>query len=228
MFSEKTINFLVENRIMNSRKWFADHHDDYSKYVVEPLAQLVCELAPTAIAIDELVVTEPKTGKTISRINRDTRFTKDKLFYREEMWISFRRPKHQYPQYPEIYFSLGPNGFSYGCGYYIMKKEALENFRRLIRLRDPLFVSALEAYEVQNKFILGGDAYKRTKHPDEPENIRTWLDRKGVFFSHDSKDASLLFSDRLAPTVAEDLKLLKPIYDFFILCEQPMMSDGDE
>ncbi|MBE6883257.1 MAG: DUF2461 domain-containing protein [Ruminococcaceae bacterium] len=228
MFTEKTIHFLVENRIMNSRRWFAEHHDDYSKYVVEPLAQLVCDLAPTALAMDELVVTEPKTGKTISRINRDTRFTKDKLFYREEMWISFRRPKHQYPQYPEIYFSLGPNGFSYGCGYYLMKKEALENFRRLIQLRDPLFLAALEAYESQNIFTIGGDAYKRTRYPDQPENIRTWLDRKSVFFSHDSKDAELLFSDRLSGVVAENLKLLKPVYDFFILAEQPLQADLSE
>ena len=228
MLSEKTINFLVENRIMNSRTWFADHHDDYVKYVVEPLAELVCQLAPTAITIDPLVVTEPKTGKTISRINRDTRFTKDKLFYRDEMWISFRRPKHQYPQYPEIYFAIGPNGFSYGCGYYIMKKEALENFRRLIQLRDPRFIDALEAYEAQSTFVLDGDAYKRTKFPDEPENIRNWLDRKSVFFHRESKDASLLFSDNLGKVIAEDFKLLKPIYDFLILSEEPMLSDDDD
>lgn len=220
LFTPETINFLVENRIMNSREWYAEHKEAFRRLVFEPMAELVCEVAPTISAIDPLIVTEPKTDKTISRIYRDTRYSNDKLLYREEMWFSFKRNKHNFPHYPEFFFVIGPNGFSYGCGYYEIKREALDELRRLILLQDPVAMAALDFYAAQNHFTLDGDKYKRSRYPDQPENMRDWLDRRGgICVIHRSKDADLLFSSELGEIIKSQFMLAKPVYELFLLAE---------
>lgn len=83
--------FLVENRLHDSKAWFEAHREDYNRLVLEPLRQLVGEMAPVMLAIDPRLVVQPAVGKTISRIFRDTRFSRDKSAFREHMWISFNR-----------------------------------------------------------------------------------------------------------------------------------------
>jgi uncharacterized protein (TIGR02453 family) len=111
MFTQKTLDFLSENRFMNSKEWFSEHKEEYSKYVIQPLAELAAALAPTLSAIDSQIITEPKVDKTISRIYRDVRFSKDKLLYREEMWLSVKRDKKAFPGYPEFFFVVSPPDF---------------------------------------------------------------------------------------------------------------------
>ena len=87
--SKQTLNFLAQNKFNNSREWFRAHKPEYQEYVLAPMAELVNLLAPTIQKIDPLIITEPKVGKAISRIYRDTRFSRDKSLYREVMWIVF-------------------------------------------------------------------------------------------------------------------------------------------
>jgi len=224
VLTAKAIDFLVENRIMNSREWYAGHREDFRRLVFEPMAELVCALAPTVNGIDPLIVTEPKTDRTISRVYRDTRYSRDKLLYREEMWISLKRDKRRFPQFPEFFFAFGPYGFSVGCGCYEMKPESLEALRRLILMRDPVFLAAFGSFCSQDRFALWGQKYKRTRYPDQPEDVRDWLDRKSLSLVRESKDAALLFSEGLAQSLADDIRMLAPMYRLLLLAEGEVLE----
>ena len=84
---------------------------------------------------------------------------------------------------------------------------------------DASIEKALKAYENQDVFTLGGDAYKRSKYPDYPENIRNWLDRKCIQVARYSTDFDLVFSENLGKKLCEDLVLTKDIYDFLVIAE---------
>lgn len=43
-FSQKTLDFLFENRLHDSREWFAQHKKEYQELVIQPLRQLVMDL----------------------------------------------------------------------------------------------------------------------------------------------------------------------------------------
>jgi hypothetical protein len=86
-FSDKALRFLLENRMNNSKQWYDSHKDEYKKYVYNPFVELVNELAPAVLQIDSQIITVP--SKIISRVRRDTRFTKDKTLYRDNVWIVF-------------------------------------------------------------------------------------------------------------------------------------------
>ena len=196
-FSEKTLDFLFENRLQDSKDWFDQHKKQYQQYVLEPLEELVTQLADTALMLDPLVVTEAKVGKTISRIRRDTRFSKDKRIYREHMWIIFKRGPRMYgTDAPGIYFEISPDNFGYGAGFYSASTEYMDALRRSILAGSPEAVEAVDCYEAQSLYQLDGERYKRPHYPDQPAKLQKWLDLRNISVSTESTDAELLFSDR--------------------------------
>ena len=198
---------------MNSEQTFI-------KYVLTPMQDLVECLSPLMLDIDPQLICQPKIGKSISRIHRDTRFSRDKSIFRDHMWCSFVRDKKQCGGYlPEFYFSISPQGFSFGCGYYKTDTESMEAMRKMIVNRDALFMKAFRAVNSQDVFALYGDMYKRSKFPDQPEKYRQWLDRKSLCVLHDSQDFDLLFSDELGEWLREKFAALRPVYNFFIKAE---------
>ena len=218
-FSPSTIEFLVENKLQDSREWYKDNKERYSKTVLEPFVELVERLAPDMLKIDAQFITEPRVDRTLSRIYRDTRFSKDKSLYRDNMWFVFMREKKLYGGLPAYYFDLTPKGFSYGMGYYMASGASMDSIRNLALSGSPAFKKAEKAFRGQNLFGMEGDAYKKSKHPEQPENVREWLDKKSMSFNAYSDDTDLLFSDKLADKLLEGFRLLVPMYDFLCLAE---------
>lgn len=219
MFSEKTFDFLIENRLNNSKEWFSEHKDIYDEYVLKPLTELSQAMGDTIASMDEKIITVPKINKTISRIYRDTRFSKDKSLFRESMWLSFKRDKKEFLHYPEFFVVMNPQMMMYGCGYYYTKPETMRCIRSLIEEDSPEFQKAFKAYNNQSVFKVEGDSFKRSKYPDFPEEKKEWLDRKTICFTRYVTDFSIVFSENLAETLCRDLVLTKDIYDFLIFAE---------
>lgn len=219
-FSPKTLDFLMENRLKDSRTWFQEHRGEFQEWVIKPMSELVLALSETIDQIDPQLVCEPKVGKSLSRVYRDTRFSHDKSLYREVMWCVFTRDKKAFPCSPALVFEFSPDGFRYGCGYYDAPVKTMEAVRALILENDKSFRDALKAYRQQDLFALEGECYKRSRHPGEPDWKRDWLDRRNMAFMHNSRDFELLFSQRLPGVLAEGFLTLKPIYRFFCKAEE--------
>lgn len=213
-FSPRTLDFLFENRLHDSKSWFEEHRGEYEQFVLNPLRGLVSALTPTMLDIDPLFTVDPAVNKTIARIYRDVRFSHDKHLYRDHMWITFMRNKKFWAGLPGYYFFFDQGRFSYGFGYYEASPESMSCFREMILNREKSFLTAFEAFEKQDIFTMSGEMYKRSKHPDQPENIRSWLDRKNVSFDYESTDLSQIFSPALVDRMKQDFMLLKPIYEF--------------
>jgi uncharacterized protein (TIGR02453 family) len=90
-FSRKTFTFLRDLGRNNDKTWFVAHRGVYEEHVLQPLRDLVSDLADFMLGIDLSFEVEPAVGKTISRIYRDTRFSKDKSPFRDT-WIAFNAP----------------------------------------------------------------------------------------------------------------------------------------
>ena len=89
MFCRETFEFLFENRLKDSKEWYDAHKPERQKLVTEPLLALSASLGPAMLEMDSQLVTEPR--RTISRLRRDTRYTKDKSLYRDVIWCVFLR-----------------------------------------------------------------------------------------------------------------------------------------
>ena len=164
-FSEATLDFMALNRVMDSREWFHEHHGEYERLVVEPLADLVSALTPALAEIDPNIVCVPKVGKSISRIWRDTRRGPGLPIYRDVMWITLLRAK--YEGYPSFWFEFSPRCLRWGCGWYQTEPATMAAFRELILRGDPAWRAALRAYRKQERFVLEPERYKRSRFPDD-------------------------------------------------------------
>lgn len=214
-FSKNTLDFLFENKLHDSRTWFAEHREQYQEYVISPMRQLVQALEPTMLKLDPEFITEPKVGKTISRIWRDTRYSKDPSIYRDNMWIVFRkRSSKLQAECPGFYIDISGAGLSYGCGFYQASTGYMETMRTMILESHPSFKKALAAYRKQKVFVLEGDLYKRPHFPHQPPELQDWLERRGISLNTHSSDFSLLFSDNLAEHIIQDFTQIFPIYRF--------------
>lgn len=220
MITRETLDFLFENRLRNSGKWFHAHKEEYTRLVLEPLRQLVMDLTPCMLDIDPRLVTEPRVDKTICRIWRDTRFSRDKSLYRDNMWIIFKRDRMHSTVVPGLYVEISPEGFNYGCGFYDASSEYMATLRSLILAGDPVFQKAREAYSGQAVFQLEGDCFKRPRYPDQPQELREWLERRNLCFTADSTDFRRLFSADFAESLAWDFRLLAPVYSFLLKAAQ--------
>ncbi len=216
-FTGEALKFLFENKMNNSKEWYDSHKPDYKKYVYNPFLELIQELIPTITEIDQQIITIP--SKLISRVRRDTRFTKDKALYRDNVWIVFLRDKSVMSTSPCFWFELSQKGSSYGVGFYGAETKSMANMREMIISGHPLFLDALACYESQNKFVIGGDMYKRSKFPDQPENLKLWLDRKNIYFESIQNNFKLAFSKDLPEVLNQGFLQLKPIYDFLSMID---------
>lgn len=216
-FTGDALKFLFENKINNSKDWYEGHKGEYKKYVYNPFVELIVELAPTVTEIDSSLITVP--SKIISRVRRDTRFTKDKSLYRDNAWFVFLRDKSQMSTSPCFWFEISQRGSSYGVGYYGAETGSMAKMREMIINRHPAFLSALKCYESQEEFVIGGEMYKRSRFPDQPENLKLWLDRKNIYFECAQNDFGLAFSKELPDILRKGFKKLKPIYGFLCTVE---------
>lgn len=215
MITQKTIDLLVENRLNDSKAWYEEHKQEIRKYVLEPFFNLIESLAPDMLKIDPEIVTEPKVGKTLSRIHRDTRFSRDKSRYRDSIWLYFNRDKNLYPGYPGFFFELKPIYAWWGCGFYLAGSALAASCRKMILDRDPIFMEAKKAMDSQDTFVLhDDDRYRRTRFPNEPEEYRDWLDRRSIYLTHTEEDITNVFTADLADRLRADFRKLVPLYRF--------------
>lgn len=224
-FSSKTLDFLFENRLQNSREWFWAHRETYQAVVLEPMKELVRGLTPVMLEIDDRLTTEPRVDKTICRIWRDTRYSRDKSLYRDTMWLVFKRGKMHGTEVPGLYFEITDGGFYYGCGFYQASTSYMSAMRKLILQDDPVFRRARQAFLSQKLFQMEGELYKRPRFLQEPEEKRQWLERRGIGFTAESKDFDLLFSSGLAQKLEEDYRMLEPIYRFLLYASEREKGD---
>ena len=213
-FSEATLDFMALNRVMNSREWFHEHRDEYLSLVVEPIAELVEDMAPEMWRIDPSLIIIPKVGKSISRIWRDTRRGPELPIYRDVMWITLLRAK--YEGYPSFWFEFSPRCLRWGCGWYQTDPAIMDCIRGMILSHDPDWRAALAAFEAQKGFRLDDERYKRSRHPDAPENERAWLDQKSLCLTHEETKLDRLYSDKLAAALTRDFRRIAPVYEFFL------------
>ncbi len=186
--------------------------------IKEPFYLLAEQMRPVMEKMDPNFITDPK--RIMSRIRRDTRFTKDKSLYRDRVWLAFVRDKKRWSSSPCCYFEMSPSGFQYGVGYYWMPPDRMAICREMILEEEPVFQKAYRCVEKNRKFIFSGREYKRPKCPDAPEKYQIWLNKKELELFYHSDDFNSLFSGNFVEPMLMDLGNMIPFYRFLQAAEE--------
>ncbi len=77
-FPKKTRAFLNKLSKNNNREWFEANRNLYNSNFLEPCVQFIVEMGDKLQDLDPEIVAIPKIDKSIFRLHRDVRFSKDK------------------------------------------------------------------------------------------------------------------------------------------------------
>ena len=98
-FSPATFKFLRALERNNNRNWFQEHKHEYERDVREPFLALITDLQAPLAKISPHYRADPrKSGGSLYRIYRDTRFANDKQPYKN--WQGsrfFHERRHEIP-----------------------------------------------------------------------------------------------------------------------------------
>ena len=159
-FPKETFAFLDGIAAHNEKAWFDAHRALYEAGYVAPARAFVEAIGPRLKAIAPDVRFDPRINGSLSRINRDIRFSKDKRPYKEHLGLWFWHGDKRQWDVPGFWFELTPGHLQLGVGIYMLQGEALDAFRQsVIHPRSGKALLAAVA-ALGGKYELGGRTRK--------------------------------------------------------------------
>lgn len=86
-FPKEYFSFFNNLKKNNSKQWFEKHRGEYDEFVMHPAREFVTGMGEKLRKIAPEVNAIPKINKSLFKINRDVRFSKDKSPYKTYMGI---------------------------------------------------------------------------------------------------------------------------------------------
>ncbi|NRA12494.1 MAG: DUF2461 domain-containing protein [Crocinitomicaceae bacterium] len=208
--SKDNIQFLIKLSKNNDRDWFQENKAEYVKQH-EGMISFADDLLEKMNAHDNI---ETLTGKkSLHRIYRDVRFSKDKSPYKTHWGGSFKRATKQLRG--GYYFHIQPGGNSFiGGGFWGPNKEDL------LRVREEITTDASEMRKIitSKDFVgtfgvLKGEQLKSApKGFDKEHKDIDLLRYKQFIFGKNFTDEEIL-ADDFAQVANDTFKKMRPFFD---------------
>lgn len=216
IFNKDTLSYLENVHNHNSREWFAENKDWYNEALITPLQEFVSCLSETMYKIDKEFELTPSVNKTISRINRDTRFTKDKSLYKDRSWVTFKKSGKDKIDYPAYFFEISPYSFRYGMGFFSASVESMNLLREWMTLKEKKFSKIVDSINEYGTFHVEGESYKKNQFSDKKTDLQQWYNRKNIYLVYNSASVIELFQEDFIDTIKKDYNSLANLYHFFV------------
>lgn len=130
MFSQDTFIFLEALAANNSREWFEANRSRYEAAVLDPALDFIEAMAPLLKTFAPRFEAIPrKTGGSLMRIYRDTRFSRDKSPYKTNIGIQFRHALGKDIHAPGFYVHIAADECFIGAGCWHPEPDALAAIR---------------------------------------------------------------------------------------------------
>jgi uncharacterized protein (TIGR02453 family) len=210
-FSAGTLRFLADLKKNNNRSWFAENKDRYEEEVKDPALRLIADFAPHLAKLSSHFEATPRS---LYRIHRDTRFSKEKIPYKTHLGIHFRHDRARDAHAPGYYLHIEPGSIFAGVGIWHPEPTALRRIREGI-VEDPgAWKRASRTKAFADTFELAGDRLRRSpkgfdsEHP-LVEDLK-WKDYIGVV----ELDEAFVMKGSLPARLAETFAAATPFMRF--------------
>jgi len=146
----------------NNKLWFEKHRTEYNEKVLEPAMEFVATVGGKIQKFAPKIIADPRINKSIFRIYRDVRFSKDKTPYKKHLAIFFWEGSAPKLENPGFYIHMDDVEIFFGSGLHYFPKNILSAFRNSIQ--DKSVNKKLNAIleDIRKKgFEVGREHYKR-------------------------------------------------------------------
>ena len=206
-FFPETVDFLWGIRMNNNREWFAEHKQDYVRYLYEPMKEL-------GKALFEPFLDKPGNVLKVSRIYKDARLH-PAVPYKESLWICIRQDGEGWEHRPCLYLEINPDEVHYGFFLWKMKTAAMEDFRKSITARPEEFLTLIRSTEAAVGQPITAQLYKRPKETENPDLIPYFAWKEHIGCIRTIAPGEAMFSPGLKDEAADFFRKLTPLYEYF-------------
>ena len=215
-FRPQALSFFRQLKRRNTRPWFEAHRAVYEREVTQPLRALVEELDIALAQIAPEIVGDPR--RSIFRIHRDVRFSKDKSPYKTHAacWLyhvdAGRGVGGEAQGGAGFYFQLAPGDCLLGGGIWMPPRVALTRIREALAEAPGPFESIVRAPGFRRRFgPLDEDAMLKRlpRGYAESHPAARWLRYQSFTAGRRLSEREVL-SPRLASRLARDFAALTP------------------
>ena len=217
-FTPATYAFLEDLAANNDRDWFGANKDRYIEKVQEPALQFIQDFGARLGKISPHFTADAKVvGGSLFRIQRDTRFSKDKTPYKENTGVQFRHASAKDVHAPGYYMHIEPAGTYVGVGLWRPQTEVAYRIRAHIDENQTAWKRASRGKKFTETFTIGGDSLVRPpKGYDEDHPLIEDLKRKD-FIASTQLSRKTVTSDGFIDTFESICRTATPYMRF--LCE---------
>ena len=161
-FDQRFFDFFNELAQNNNRPWFQENKPLYEAAVVTPIQALIEAMGPRLADISPHLTADPRrSGGSMFRIYRDTRFAKDKTPYKTHAAIQFRHKLGKDVHAPGYYLHVSPREFVVGTGIWRPDSESVAKIRKAIAEEPQAWLRARDDKSFRALFKLDGESLVR-------------------------------------------------------------------
>jgi uncharacterized protein (TIGR02453 family) len=212
------LTFLRLLKRNNRREWFQAHRDAYDSELMAPLRELVEEMDVRFAKFAPEIIGHPK--RSVFRIYRDTRFSRDKSPYKTNaaLWFQHRNASHgvgteTHGAGAGFYFHLEPGGSFVAGGIWMPPRPTLTAIRDAIAAKPSDFAQSVDGTAFKRRFgSLSEEAMlKRLPRGFAPGHpAERWLRFQSFTVSAPLTDAQVT-NAKLPDRLARDYAVMLPL-----------------
>ena len=225
-FNPDGFMLLEMNKFNDSRDFYESVKEDIKKMSIIPMRQLCSDLSEELYRIDPKMNLIPT--KMVSRVRRDTRYSKNKQMYRSNIWCMFMRDKHQWENFPCMWFEFYPDGYSYGVAMFRFDATGLDAFRRKLIDNPRAFKRALTSIEITGAQLFI-DSFKKNKPgiDEVDDELKLFYNAKDFGFTYHSSDMSKLIDGTVKEELIYAIRAFEPMYKFLTEITDELVAKGE-
>lgn len=155
MLKKETLSFIKDVAENNNREWFAENKPRYEEAKADVLT-LVASIIPELAKVDPALSAEADPKKSLMRIYRDVRFSKNKDPYKNNfgMWFSTKKGGNE----PGYYLHIQPGKSFIAGGYWMPDAPHVKLIRQEIDYNIGDFKEIVESKDFKKNFKLGTES----------------------------------------------------------------------
>jgi uncharacterized protein (TIGR02453 family) len=212
-FPKQGIDFLKKLKKNNNRPWFQAHKDAYEENVKFPMQCLIASIAEKMGDIAPEIEFNPK--KSIFRIYRDVRFSRNKAPYKTNVAASFSfKTKSKSPvETPGLYLGIAPGEIFIGGGVYMPTGDQLKAIRKAMVERPDEYLAVVQNRRFKKEFggIQGEKLAKAPLGYPKDHPMIEHLKHKQFFVGKEYNDESICLKPRFLGLAVQVLTDTMPL-----------------
>jgi uncharacterized protein (TIGR02453 family) len=218
-FPRDSLRFLRGLAMHNDREWFEERRERYESNFLEPARVFVLDLGQRLRRIAPDVRAEPRINGSILRIQRDTRFSKDKSPYKD--WFGFAFWVGEGPSYenPCFFLRIGTRHMTLDAGMHRFRPDQLVTYREAVVDPEdgPLFLRAVRRIARDPALELGEKVSSRTPAGfDRMHPSADFLGYRGLYARRAELSVDMILDETVVDQCYAIFKDLAPIQRWLV------------